>query len=100
VIAGMEELRWSIRCDRGQMVTAVRVPAATESWAYICKEANRYDLPFFLALGVVNFSNDSECQPPVEGHSQGRQSRGWHVVCLPAVPSADTRDPDMSSEKR
>ena len=49
----MGELRWTVKCDSNQMVTAVRVPAAMESWAYITKEANRWDLLSISTLAVA-----------------------------------------------
>lgn len=41
-IEGMHDLRWTVQCEKERSVTAVRVPAGVESYAYVIKEADRY----------------------------------------------------------
>lgn len=41
-IGGMHDLRWTVQCEKERSVTAVRVPAGVESYAYVIKEADRY----------------------------------------------------------
>lgn len=40
-LEGMQDLRWTIRCDRDFQMTAARVTAESNSWAYICQESSR-----------------------------------------------------------
>lgn len=46
-INGMHELRWTIQCDKERSVTAMRVPAEIESFAYIMREADRLNYSSF-----------------------------------------------------
>lgn len=40
-VEGMHELTWTFHCEKERSVTARRVPASIESYAYVINEANR-----------------------------------------------------------